>query len=68
MKNKRPVGLIAPPLIIGFLATEHLLKMNHMASRMSYLVIICPNSFKKLTKNEIRSKWSWFEHGLKSFL
>ena len=35
-KNKRPTGLIAPPFIMGFLDT--------------CLVIICPNSYEKLTK------------------
>ena len=90
--NKRPIGLIAPPFKINFLATENWPKMrlksvrilrkiihlasgshiwsffdqNHMltksksrsiasqitnlASRKSYLVIILPNSYQKLTK------------------
>ena len=54
--NKRPTGLIAPPFIIGFLDTENLpkvktlLKITHLASRKSCLVIICPNSYEKLTK------------------
>ena len=54
--NKRPTGLIAPPFIIGFLNTENLpkvktlLKITHLASRKSCLVIICPNSYEKLTK------------------
>ena len=56
IKNKRPTGLIAPPFIIGFLDTENLpkvktlLKITHLASRKSNLVIICPNSYEKLTK------------------
>ena len=54
--NKRPTGLIAPPFIIGFLDTENLpkvqtlLKITHLASRKSCLVIICPNSYETLTK------------------
>ena len=94
--NKRPIGLIAPPFKIYFLATENWAKMklklvcilqkiihlasgchiwsffaqNHMltksksrsiasqitnlASRKSYLVIILPNSYQKLTKSKIR--------------
>ena len=95
--NKRPIGLIAPPFKIKFLATENWPKwnwsrfvyckkiihlasgchiwsffaQNHMltksksrsiiasqitnlASRKSYLVIILPNSYQKLTKSKIR--------------
>ena len=93
--NKRPVGLIAPPFIISFLATENwsghyftqciwkvdqnrnkvkfesvrtLLKITHLASRKSYLVIICPNSYEKLTKIEFRSSWTLFEHCSKSLI
>ena len=38
--------------------------ITHLASRKSYQVsfIICPNSYEKLTKSEIKSSWSWFEH------
>ena len=67
--NKRHIGMIAPPLIIGFLATENWPKVKlghvevnsninqiiHLAYRKSYLVIICPNSYEKLTQIEIIS-------------
>ena len=65
---KRPVGMLAPPFIIGFLVTEYfpkfqtLLKIIHLVYRKSFLVIICPNSHDKLTKIKIRSSWSRFEH------
>ena len=82
MLNKRPVGLIALPLIIGFLVTEHLPKVKlvqvesvqtlfnitRIASRKSYLVIICPNAYAKLTKSEIRSSSSRFEHCSESLI
>ena len=71
--NKRTVGLIAPAYIIDFLATENLpksvqtlLQITHLASRKSYLVIMCPNSHEYLTKIKIRSHWSWFKHCSKS--
>ena len=54
--NKKPTGLIAPPFIIGFMVTENLpkvqtlLKITHLASMKSCLVIICPNSYEKLAK------------------
>ena len=35
-----------------------LLKIIHLASKKSYLVIICPNSHERLTKIKIRSRWS----------
>ena len=36
---------------------------NHSSwPRKSYLVIICLNSHEKLTKSEIRSSWSRFQH------
>ena len=96
-RNKRPIGLIAPPFKINFLATENWPKIklksvrilrkiihlasgshiwsffaqNHMltkikirliasqitnlASRKSYLLIILPNSYQKLTTSKIRS-------------
>ena len=65
---KRPVGLIAPPFIISLLTTENLLKCKldqveksvlillkiiHLASRKSYLIISIPNSYETLTKNKI---------------
>ena len=34
-----------------------LLKITHLVSRKSYLVIVCPNSREKWTKSEIRSSW-----------
>ena len=102
--NKRPVGQIAPPFIISFLATgnwpkiklskvefvQTLLKIIHLASRKSYrslfaqinqiyqkwnlvqtiikntnlvyhrksyLVIIIPNSYEKLKKNNNRHQY-----------
>ena len=76
--NKRPPGLIAPPFIIGFLATDNLPKVSfkHCSNSLkdicalgkSYLVITCPNSYEKLTKSEIRSNWSRFRHCSKSFI
>ena len=39
-----------------------LLRITHLTIRKSYLIIICPNSQEKLTKSEIRSSWSQFEH------
>ena len=36
-------------------SVQTLLKITHLASRKSYLVIICPNSYEKLTKSEIKS-------------
>ena len=43
---------------------------NHSSSlhRESYLVTIYPNSHEKLTKSEIRSSWSRFEHCSKSLI
>ena len=81
--NNRPVSMIAPPFIIGFLATENLPKVKLVqveissniaqksliiVSRKSYLVITCPNSYEKFTKSEIRSSWSRFEHCSKSLV
>ena len=39
-----------------------LCQIAHLAHRKSYLVIICPNSHGKLTKSEIMSSSSRFEH------
>ena len=60
--NKRPVGLIAPTFILPKVAfwpqriyqkwVQTLLKSTHLASKKSYLVIIGPNSYAKLTKGE----------------
>ena len=63
-------------IYIGFLATENLpnvsfqtlLKITHVGSRKSYLVITCPNAYEKLTKSEIRSNLSRFKHCSKSFM
>ena len=33
-----------------FTKVQTLLKITHLASRKSYLIIICPNSYEKLTK------------------
>ena len=41
---------------------QTLLKIIHLASITSYMVIICPNSHDKLTKIKIWSSWSRFEH------
>ena len=55
-------------------STEHKLfiLMNYLqgpreSSRKSYLINILPNSHENLTKSEIRSSWSRFEHCPKSF-
>ena len=45
-----------------------LLRITHIAHMKSYLVIICPNSYNKMTRNEIRSSWSWFEYWSKSLV
>ena len=44
-----------------------LLKITRLAYRKSYLVIIC-NSHDQLTKSEIMSSWSQFEHCSKSLV
>ena len=76
LASKRPVGMITPPFIIDFRATEILpkvklvrvesvgtfLRITRLAHRKSYLVISCPNAHVKLTKIIIRSSWSWFKH------
>ena len=50
--NKRPVGLIAPPFIIGFLATENLpkVKLGKIEVGSWHLINIIPN--KLCTKNK----------------
>ena len=53
---------------VKFESGRTLLKITHLASRKSYLVIICPTSYEKLTKSEIRSSWNWFEHCSKSLI
>ena len=35
---------------------------THLAHLKSYLVIICPDAYEKLTKGEIMSSWTRFEH------
>ena len=45
-----------------------LLRITHLAHRKSYLVIICPNSHETLTKSEIRSSSSRFEHCSESLI
>ena len=40
-------------------------KIIHLAHMKSYMVIICPNSYEKLTKSEIRSSLSRFRTLLK---
>ena len=47
--NKRPTGLIALDTD-NLPKVKTLLKITHLASRKSCLVIICPNSYEKLTK------------------
>ena len=76
--TKRPVGLIAPPFLLPKLAfwsqkiyqklVQTLLKITHLASKKSNLVIIGPNSYAKFTKSEIRLNWSRFEHCSESFI
>ena len=46
---------------------------NHSSSpppplKKAYLVIICPNSYEKLIKSEIRLGWSQFDHCSKSLI
>ena len=52
--------------VIRSKSVKTLLKITHMASRKSYLIIIGPNSHKTLTKSEIMSSWSQFKHCSKS--
>ena len=37
-------------------------QITNLASRKSYLVIILPNSYQKLTKSKLRSSWSQFKY------
>ena len=43
-------------------------RITHLAHRKSYLVIICPNSHENLTKSEIWSSSSRFEHCSESLI
>ena len=45
-----------------------LLRITCLADKKSYVVIICASSFQKLTKSEIGSSWSRFEHCSESLL
>ena len=47
---------------------ETLLKVTLLASRKSFLVIIYPDSYEKLTKSEIGLSWNWLEHCSKSLI
>ena len=53
---------------VKFRSVQTLLRITHLAHRKSYLVIICPNSHEKLTKSEIRSSSSRFEHCSESLI
>ena len=58
--------------IWSFFAQNHMLtksksrsissQITNLTSRKSYLAIILPNSYQKLTKSKIRSNWSRFKH------
>ena len=43
-------------------------RITNLSPRKTYLVIILPNSYQKLTKSKIRSSWSRFEHCSKSLI
>ena len=45
-----------------------LLRITCLADRKSYVIIICASSCQKLTKSEIGSSWSPFEHCSESLL
>ena len=47
---------------------QTLVRITRLVHRKSYLVIICPNSHEKLTKSEIMSSWSRFEHCSESLI
>ena len=52
-------------LAIHLASSSHIWSLfaeNHLTSRKAYLVIICLNSYEKLTKIKIRLSWSRFEH------
>ena len=59
-----------PKVKLGQVEVGSNIAQNHSSSSYikSYLVIICPNSYEKLTKSEIRSSWSQFEHCSKSLV
>ena len=64
--------------IWSFFAQNHMLtksksrsiasKITNLASRKSYIVIILPNSYQKLTKSKTRSSWSRFKHCIESLV
>ena len=54
--------------LVKFKSVQTLLKITHIAHRKSYLVIICPNSHEKLTKNKIMSSSSQFKHCSESLI
>ena len=66
------IHLVSGSHIWSFFAQNHMLtkrksrsiasQITNIASRKSYLVIILPNSYQKLTKSKIRSSWSRFKH------
>ena len=53
--NKRPPGLIAPPFIIGFLATENLLKVSFKHCSKSLKWALGSNIWPLLTKIHMKS-------------
>ena len=54
---------ILPKVKLGQVGVGLNIAQNHfLVRRKSYLLIIFPNSHEKLTKSEIMSIWSRFEH------
>ena len=53
---------------VKFRWVRTLLRITRIAHKKSCLIIICPNSHKKLAKNEIRSSSSRFEHCSESLI
>ena len=47
---------------VGNRSVRTLLWITRLAPRKSYLINICPNSHANVTKTEIKSSWSRFEH------
>ena len=47
---------------------SNIAQFAHLAHRKSYLIIIYPNAHETLTKSEIMSSWSQFEHCLESLI
>ena len=43
-------------------------QITNLAYRKTYLVVISPNAYQKLTTSNIRSSWSRFKHCSKSLL